>query len=858
MIRLTFAQMRRSIGRLSAAGIAIAIGTAFIVVTLLAGTVISRTTFDSISASFGKADLVVSSHALSAGQIDQITAAQGVAAVQPQISSHVSVSVSGKSTFQYMIPAAADERLNPLEAATGRFPTTSGEIALPADFAERLGVTVDDAVTVRLSTYPEYDDEGNSLTGSDEPEQTDVPLTVVGLVEDPNGAYAMYGGAAVVTGTDLSHWAQIEGYPLETGQLAVALTPGSSDKDTIAAIEASLNDSGITVQTRDDAASALAKNFTGGEDILTNIVLAFAGLSLLVAGLVIANTFQVLVAQRTRTLAMLRCVGANKRQLRMSVLVEAGVLGLGASIVGIVVGSALGQLALTVLNNFDFGVPLPQTISITPAVLIVPIIAGVAVTTIAALSPARAATRVSPLAAMRPADAPSVRSGGIVRFVFALLFALGGFALLGLGVVLGSSQDPTIALMVGMLGGAVSFVGVVVGAVFWIPAVTRLVGRVVSKFGPSGKLAAANTVRNPRRTAATSTALLIGVTLVVMMSTGAISARQTLNQGLDEQYPIDAWATSYLYGPEETEDAISATLRTQIDSIDGVTSTLPVTATTAELNGDESWPVSGIDPVGASEIARDPQVLDGLTETTILIEPYTARSLDIAEGQEVTLTRPGADGGTTEVSLTVVIRDQLLEGLVISSSSMAALSPTAAISDLWIALDPQTDAYAAVNELQELLGDTNVAVQGAAVERVMFQQVIDALLAVVVGLLAVAVVIALIGVANTLSLSVIERQRENAMLRAIGLSRRQLRATLAVEGILIAVVGTGLGVLLGLGYGWAGSLTVLNSIGDVHLAVPWRDLIIVLAVALVAGLLASVLPARRAVRTSPVEALAVD
>ena len=856
MIRLTFAQMRRSIGRLSAAGIAIAIGTAFIVVTLLAGTVISRTTFDSISASFGKADLVVSSHTLSADQIDQVAAAQGVAAVQPQISSYVSLSVSGKSTFQYLIPAAADERLNPLEAVTGRFPTTSGEIALPGDFAERLGVTVDDAVTVRLSTYPEYDDEGNSLTGSDEPEQINVPLTIVGLVADPNGAYAMFGGAAVVTEADLSHWAQIEGYPLETGQLAVALTPGSSDRDAIAAIEASLNDSGITVQTRDEAASALAKNFTGGEDILTNIVLAFAGLSLLVAGLVIANTFQVLVAQRTRTLAMLRCVGANKRQLRMSVLVEAGVLGLGASIVGIVVGSALGQLALMILNNFDFGVPLPKTISITPAVLIVPIIAGVAVTTIAALSPARAATRVSPLAAMRPADAPSVRSGGIVRFVFALLFALGGFALLGLGVLLGSSQDPTIALMVGMLGGAVSFVGVVVGAVFWIPAVTRLVGRVVSKFGPSGKLAAANTVRNPRRTAATSTALLIGVTLVVMMSTGAISARQTLNQGLDEQYPIDAWATSYQYGPEETEDAISATLRSQIDSIDGVTSTLPITATIAGFNGDESWPVSGIDPVGASEIARDPHVLDGLTDKTILIE--SAWGMDLVDGQEVTLTGSAADGTATKISRTVVLGDSPLDRLVISNSSMAELSPTAAISDLWIALDPQTDAYAAVNELQELLGDTNVAVQGAAVERVMFQQVIDALLAVVVGLLAVAVVIALIGVANTLSLSVIERQRENAMLRAIGLSRKQLRATLAVEGILIAVVGTGLGVLLGLGYGWAGSLTVLNSIGDVHLAVPWRDLIIVLAVALVAGLLASVLPARRAVRTSPVEALAVD
>jgi putative ABC transport system permease protein len=175
-----------------------------------------------------------------------------------------------------------------------------------------------------------------------------------------------------------------------------------------------------------------------------------------------------------------------------------------------------------------------------------------------------------------------------------------------------------------------------------------------------------------------------------------------------------------------------------------------------------------------------------------------------------------------------------------------------------VRLGPDADPAAVVPAIQDALADTPVQVVGAAVERAMYESVIDTLLAVVVGLLAVAVLIALIGVANTLSLSVIERRRESATLRVIGLSRRRLRATLAIEGVLIAGVGGALGIVLGVLYGWAGAATVLGVVGDVRLDVPWGDLAIVLAVSVTAGLLASVLPGRAAARTSPVAALAVD
>ena len=189
-----------------------------------------------------------------------------------------------------------------------------------------------------------------------------------------------------------------------------------------------------------------------------------------------------------------------------------------------------------------------------------------------------------------------------------------------------------------------------------------------------------------------------------------------------------------------------------------------------------------------------------------------------------------------------------------------AVDPTSLMSRLWVGLDDTGAAAQVVPAIQDAVveSDTPVEVAGIAVERAAMQSVIDTILGVIVGLLAVAVVIALIGVANTLSLSVIERRRESATLRAIGLSRSQLRWMLAIEGMLIAGVGAVLGIVLGVLYGWAGAATALSVMGDVSLAVPWRDIALVLVVALVAGLVASVVPGRTAARTAPVAALAVD
>ncbi|WP_369824425.1 FtsX-like permease family protein [Cellulosimicrobium sp. CUA-896] len=497
--------------------------------------------------------------------------------------------------------------------------------------------------------------------------------------------------------------------------------------------------------------------------------------------------------------------------------------------------------------------PIPATITVTPAVVLVPLLVGTAVTVVASLAPARAATRVAPLEALRPADAPTVaRGGGRVRLVVASLLTLGGTALLAGGIALGYAGTPEAGILVGVAGGALSFVGILVGAVFWLPAVVGLLGRLLAGTGSTARLASANTLRNPRRTTATSTALLIGVTLVAMMSTGAASARSSLDSALDDQYPVDVLVATDAYGA--TGDAVPAEVVRAVSGVDGVARVVELSAAEATLPDGSVTSVHGVHPDQARGVVRSPDELEQLAAGTVLIPQSAAELYGLADGDDVELTGPAGD------VVEVTARVGGVGGWLLTTEDLRALDPEAVVSRLWVGLDDPQAATQVVPTIQDALVETEVPVEvlGAAVERAMMQDVIDTVLGVIVGLLAVAVVIALIGVANTLSLSVIERRRESATLRAIGLSRSQLRWMLAIEGMLIAGVGALLGIVLGLLYGWAGSATALSVMGDVALTVPWRDIALVLVVALAAGLVASVVPGRTAARTSPVAALAVD
>jgi putative ABC transport system permease protein len=868
MLRLTLAQMRRSVGRLTAAGVAIVIGTAFVAATLLAGNLITRAAYDAIAAQYANADLVVeapSGTPLTDEQIDAVRTTAGVASAAGQLVSDQPLEAGNRTIYQAVIPTTPDARLMPLTLRDGAWPSGTGEIALPPDVAKRLGAEIGDEVHVS---------DGAGL-------ETPVNLTVTGLVDDRKNAYAEAGGAAVMDASALRDLVASEngGGPdtVTYSEVALVLADGASADDVRAALLPTLP-ADTKVVTPDEHAAAAAAEMSGGQDVMFLVfVLTFAAIALLVAGLVITNTFQVLVAQRTRTLALLRAVGANKRQVGAGVLLEAALLGAIASLIGVAVGAGLGQVALVIASHGKAAAYLPSSITLTWQVVLVPLLVGTIVTILAALVPARAATRVAPLAALRPDDGPSLERGsaGRVRLVLSTLAVVAGFGLLAAGAALGTARgDAQLGLLAGIAGGTVSFVGVAVSAVFWLPRVAALAGRLAGLTGPTARLAAANTLRNPRRTAATSTALLIGVTLVAMMSTGAASARTSLTAQLDEHFPVDVAVSSTDYqengtGPlpasvvaavEKTNVARAiARPLTSILTIEGryytddghmAVGDLPAGATPEQA---ATVDVLGIDPAAARTALNDDMVVDGLATGSVVVPPTSAAILQIADGDPVTL-----DGPNGKATLTARVSDRYGVGSwLIAPSDLATVDGHAAASTLWIALEHGAED---VSVIQDAMSDTGepVSVYGAAVQRASYEKVIDTALGIVLGLLAVAVVIALIGVANTLSLSVIERRRESATLRAIGVTRGQLRRMLAVEGMLIAGVGAVLGIVLGLVYGWGGSLAALGSMGPVQLAIPWRDVALVAAVALVAGLVASVLPGRSAATSSPVAALATE
>ncbi|MGP7960366.1 ABC transporter permease [Sanguibacter sp. A247] len=859
MFRLTFAQMRKSVGRLVAAGIAIAIGTAFVAATLLAGNLMTTTTTDSVAASLADADVFVDASAIGQMPLDKIvdfTSVPGVETSSPFTQTYLTVRKDERSLGIMGTPVALTPELNVQVVTAGRLPTASAEVALPTNLATRLDVAIGGTIEIE-TMLPVEGDASRRLR---------VPVTVVGLVDDPHSAFIATDGALVALASDLLTWDDYSGMSQALLVTAAGTDPESVLADVRKAATAALVAGGtdeasagsVVVQTKQQYADARIAQMSGDTNTVMYVVLAFGALALIVAGLVIANTFQVLVAQRTRTLALLRCVGATKKQLRGSVILEATTLGTLASLAGILLGSAGVQALLAVLRTRDFAVALPTTITITPAVILVPLIAGIAVTTLSAFAPARAATRVAPLAALRPADAPSIRQGSTGRLVTSIVATVLGVLLLGGGVAAGIVLErPEIGLLLGIPGGAISFVGLIVGSVFWIPAVASAVGRLLSRTGAAARLASANTLRNPHRTAATSTALLIGVTLVAMMSTGAASARATFNAQLDSNFAVDAIIESGQQTPGESP--FTDTVQQEIAAVAGVAAVAPVSSTNVANialttpSGVVDLPeatVQGVEPARARDVLHDVRLVDGIGDGVLVV---TSQDAVVATATAASLTLN--DGSKIDLAVDVVT--QGLGAPTVTMATLATFAPDAPVSTLFVKLD-SSEPVATIDAMKDVVDDLGVWVTGLAAERAMFEQVINILLAVVVGLLAVAVVIALIGVTNTLSLSVIERQRENAMLRAIGLSKRQLRSMLAIEGLLIAVVGTLLGIVLGLVYGWSGAAAILGSFGDLQLAIPWRDIAIVLVVSVVAGLLASVIPARRAVRTSPVEALAVD
>lgn len=831
MLHVALSNIKTYARRYIAVVLAVAIGTAFLAATLAVNSSTQATLRNSLGDSYKNADLVAywdpspsadpdESTELTAKEINGVRELSGVSTAYGLGFAYGQLHTADNGYTVQIQPVDPNQGLGGMELLEGRAPLANNEMTIDDSHAKDMGISIGDVVALS-------DDQGKTQN-----------IKVVGIqrssANPQTSAYALAG----MSEKAWNHFA---------GDGAVFRDVVINADGSIDAVRQELQDyfadqkkKDVAVVSADQKVFDEVAQLTGGTDQLSVILVIFALIALVVTGLVVVNTFSVVIAQRTRELALLRTLGAKRKQIRSSVLIEALVIGIVASVIGVLLAIALMAGLIQLLHTL---VPAMSyaTLAMTPIGLAIPIVVGILMTVVAASLPARRAMKLAPLAALRPFDSASVKNrAGIVRIVFGAILALIGIALLVFGAIKGN-------LIVAFLGGLVSFPGILMLASLFVPSSVAGIGKAIAGKSTSRRLAALNAVRNPGRTTATATALLIGVTLVSMIMVGGQTAKASLNNSVAAEYPVDMMVSFY---DGATNQAKAEKLAKQIDDVDGVSATSTFTSAYAEVE------LSKGELVNMQLLAVDP-------------DQYAKTVLDqkvVPKDGELILSQWETDQKTIEVagtSLKVKESGALLSGNLITNETFKSLGIKD--PDSYTGIIVKVDSAVAgsqindlVTEISDITGVESSMIDGGVVMKSMFTQIIDVLLTIVSALLAVAVLIALIGVANTLSLSVLERTRENSLLRALGLKKKQLRSMLATEAVLIGGVAALLGMILGVAYGLLGAQSALASMGTLTYSIPWWQLAAVLAISVIAALLASITPGRRAAKLSPVEGLATE
>ncbi|WP_327102081.1 ABC transporter permease [Nonomuraea glycinis] len=599
------------------------------------------------------------------------------------------------------------------------------------------------------------------------------------------------------------------------------------------------------VKTGTELAADLAEQAGLEMETLTIGLLMFGLVAMLVATLVIYNTFNILVAQRTREMALLRCIGATRGQVFGSVLIESAVVGLVASVLGLAAGSGLSVLTLAVLAAFDAPLPTGATVTLTPATIAIGLVLGLVVTVGAAVLPARTATRVAPIAALRTQVEEQTFRTGALRVVLASLFLLAGLGAAGVGaLVLPPGQDAT--LLVVMAGGALAFLGVLILGPVLVRPLSALIGWIPAKlFGVPGRLAVDNSGRNPKRAATTTVALTIGVTLMTLISVVTASTRATVTIKLDEQFPID-----YQLVTQERDAGIPRVIGEELHGKPELAAVLRIRDTRAAV-GDVRTQVGTyngpIEPKVTAGSAR------GFGAGQAILAEHAATDLGVKVGDTVSVRTEKA--GTVPLTVVALVDEESpLPSLTMAEPQFEAAFGEVDDSRVLLNIDEgvSPERARAVVDAATAAYPT-VQVQSSTEVRGQFDETLDMLLMIIAGLLGLAILISLLGIANTLSLSVYERTRESALLRALGLTKPQLRRMLSVEALVLGLIGALVGVVLGVSFGWAASRALLD--GAVF-SVSAGQIGVFVVLSGVAGVLAAILPSRRAARASIVGSLA--
>ncbi|MEZ0107258.1 putative ABC transport system permease protein [Catenulispora sp. EB89] len=739
--------------------------------------------------------------------------------------------VKGSGGIGVGVAFPTDAKLGYFDFAAGHAPAAATDVALDKATADDRHFALGDQVTVI--------DHGDRRE----------TFRLVGIFDTSTDK--TYAGESVV-GFDTATALRVTG-SAGYDQIAVRAKSGVSQDHLVTELKdlPVLDGSGATFYTGAQLQTELANQATGYTSGFGTFLLVFAIIAALVSALVIQNTFQILVAQRARELALLRCVGATRRQVFGSTLIEALVFGTLASVAGFFTGIGLSKGLSALLNAAGLNMPTDHLVVNADAALY-SIGLGLLLTVGSAVLPARAATRVAPVQALSAqlGETRVTRKAGRVRVTVGLLLAAAGIAVGYLGM---QTQDRSRGFMILTVGAMVTFVGVLaLGPVIASPVI-RVLGWLPGRaLGPTARLATANAGRNPRRVAATTAALTIGITLVTMFTVVTASIKASATDSIRQHFPFDYQVVA---DPGRSVPADAVAKLKALPELGTVAAEYDGKVT---VNGSTEH-AGAIDAVGyhtlINPIMKQGSISD-VVPGTVAVPDNQLAALHTAVGQTVTAT--AADGRTVSLKVVATYEDSGIgmPETALSVPDFQKLLPSQGPGTVTMLAKPGVTLAATRSAVEAAVeNDPLLTVNSVADYKNQLNSSLNQILALFTAMLGLAILIALIGIANTLSLSVLERTRESALLRALGLTKQQLRRMLMLEAMLMAVLGVSLGIVMGGGFGWALVHLVAKATGVGSLAIPYTQLLIYVVAGALAGVLAAVIPARRAARQTVAAAI---
>jgi putative ABC transport system permease protein len=844
MIRTILSNLWSRKRRLVSTSVAVVLGVAFLAATMILGSTTKAGFEDTFTSANDGTDVVVrdatrigSEESRMRGLIDEsmvadITVIDGVAAAVPEVTGTAQlIGADGDPVGGDGPPTIAanwidDPELGWLTLTAGRAPAADGEIVVDVATAESAGLSVGDETTVLTPAR--------------------VPATVVGLAS--YGDVESVGGVTYVAFDTDTAQRLLTGGTSQVSAVLVRADEGVDAAQLTERIDATLPEGLEAITGAELTAEQQADVESDFLGFFQTILLAFAGIAIVVAAFSIHNTFSILVAQRTRESALLRAIGASRRQVILSVAAEALAIGVLATAIGFGAGIGIASLLQSAMES---GLDMPPAdLVIGSEALVASVVVGIGTTLVASLGPAFKASRVAPLAALR--DVAVDRSAmSVWRAVVGVLLAGAGVATL---VTATSAADAMARAGLGALG-------LLVGAVVLGPVVARPAAAIIGSGpaalrGVTGRFARRNAMRNPRRTAASASALMVGTAVVGLFTTFGASIKATLDETIADDFAGDLVVLPEGFSGSLLSPDLAPAIA-ELPTVDAAIGTAfgpgVIDGSTVEVAATDVAALGAVFDVGVSAGS-----LEGFAATDAAVSEQYAEDHGLTVGSALPIS--WVDGATTDHRVTAVYRDRMTFGDVLVTSGaladhVAQAQDTVVLIDVADGVDLDT-AKSDVATVTGSFGAPDPQDRDEYLDSIGAE--IDQMLFFVYGMLGVAVIIALMGIANTLSLSIHDRRRELGLLRAVGQDRHQLRATVRWESVIIAVFGTlgGIGIGSFLGWGLVRALEAQEGFGT--FALPVVPLAIVLGLAVVAGVVAAVRPARRAARTDILAAIATD